>query len=492
MKMRRPPESRARRSLVTIKEELTARVGADYVIDSPDDLAGYAADYSLLRGSLPSFVVRPADTAEIQAVLKYASELSLPVTPRSSAVGFYGASLPGQGGIVLDLSRMNKILEIDGRNKKVKMEPGVTWAQAQAELAKEGLMVCNPLLPHKDKSVLTTALEREPILIPKNEYSEVFLTAEMVLADGSLFWTGTAAGKGMKGRNFPDGLIPGTRIFLGAQGTLGVVTWANLKAEWLPSMDKVYFIACECSEEVVEPVYRIQRRMMGNECLVLNNYDLAAILANSDTSDFYSLRQSLPPYTIIICLSGLHRLPAEKIAYEEEALHEVARELHITPEHTVSGIPGLADTIAGMLRTPWPQETYWRHRHQGGCAEIFFHTTLERAPEFAAAIAATAAAHGYPSDDIGVYLQPIERARACFCRFAFPYDPEDATETDRVREIHQDASETVMAMGGLFSTPYGPWADMVYGRSATYTSTMKIVKNAFDPGHILNPGKLCF
>jgi FAD/FMN-containing dehydrogenase len=475
-----------------IKDELAARVGADYVINDPEILVGYAADHSFVKGSLPSFVVRPADTAEIQAVLKYASEMSLPVTPRSSGIGFYGAALPAQGGIVLDLSRMNKILEIDGRNKKVKMEPGVTWAQAQAELAKEGLMVAGPLLPHRNKSVLTTALEREPILIPKNEYSEVFLTAEMVLADGSMFLTGTAAGKGMKGRNFPDGLIPGTRIFLGAQGTLGVVTWANLKAEWLPTEDKVYFIACDSIEEVVEPVYRIQRRMMGNECLVLNAFDLAAILAERDMGDFETLRNALPPYTVIICLSGLHRLPAEKIAYEEAALFEVAAELRITPERTVGGIPGLANTIAGMLRQPWAGETYWKHRYCDGCAEVFFHTTLERAPEFAAVISDIAAAYDYPLADVGVYLQPLERARACYCQFAFPYDVEDSGAVATVRDIHFAVSEAVISLGGLFTTPYGPWAELVYSRSAAYTSTLKIVKQAFDPGNILNPGKLCF
>jgi len=67
----------------------------------------------------------------------------------------------------------------------------------------------------------------------------------MVLASGDLFWTGTAMGKGMKGQNFPDALIPSTRLFLGAQGTLGIITWANLKAEFLPTMDKLFFLPFE-------------------------------------------------------------------------------------------------------------------------------------------------------------------------------------------------------------------------------------------------------
>ena len=90
------------------------------------------------------------------------------------------------------------------------------------------------------------------------------------------------------------------------------------------------------------------------------------------------------------------------------------------------------------------------------------------------------------------YLQPLERARACFCQYGFHCNPDNANETERVRSLYLDASQRAIGMGGLFTTPYGPWADMVYSRTAGYTAVMKIVKDALDPNHILNPGKLCF
>ena len=477
---------------MAIKEELVGMVGAEYVTNERETLEKYSRDYSFVQPRMPSCVVYPKDTAEIQAVVKYANERLIPVTPRSSGTSFYGAGIPSQGGIILDLSRLNRILEIDGRNKKVKVEPGVTWAQVEDELEKQGLMVCNPLLPHPSKSVLTSAMEREPLLIPKSEYSETFLTAEMVLASGDLFWTGTAMGKGMKGQNFPDALIPSTRLFLGAQGTLGIITWANIKAEWLPTKDKLFFIPFEHIEDVAEPIYRIQRRMLGNECFVLNSFNLAAILAEKWPEEFDSLRETLPPWTIILCLSGLHRLPEEKIAYEEEALMEVASELHFEPLRTVAGIPGLDGTILRMLRKPWQGDSYWKFRYQGACHEVFFYTTLDNVAGFARAMNEVAAENGYPTKDIGVYLQPVERARVCFCQFGFYCDPNDAKEVSRVHNLYLEASEWAMSMGGLFATPYGPWADMVYSRAATYTTVMKVVKNAFDPNNILNPGKLCF
>jgi FAD/FMN-containing dehydrogenase len=472
-------------------QDLAEIVGSGHVSDDPETLGKYSRDYSLVQPRRPSCVAYPANTEEVQRIVKYANERLIPVTPRSSGVSFYGAGIPSEGGIIVDLSRMDKILEIDARNKKVKVEPGVTWAQLQGELGKEGLMVCNPLLPHRSKSVLTSAMEREPILSCKTEYSDTLLTAEVVLPNGDMFWTGSALGKGMKGQHCPEGMIPGARLWLGAQGTLGIMTWANIKAEWLPTRDKVFFIPFEQIEDVAEPIYRIQRKLLGNECFVLNSFNLAAILAEKWPDDFNALREALPPWTVILCLSALHRFPKEKIAYEEEALMEIASELHFEPRRTVGGIPGLEATILAMLRQPWPKDVYWEFRYQGSCQDIFFHTTLNRVPDFAAVMAGVAAEYGYPTKDIGVYLQPLDRARACHCRFGFHCNPEDAKEMNLVRNLFLEASERAISMGGFFSTPYGPWADMVYSRAATYTYALKVVKNAYDPNNILNPGKLC-
>jgi FAD/FMN-containing dehydrogenase len=474
-----------------LKQDLVEIVGPEYVSDDSETLERYSKDYSFVQPRRPSCIAYPRNAEEVQRIVKYANECLIPVTPRSSGVSFYGAGIPSEGGIVVDLTQMNKILEIDARNKRVKVEPGVTWAQLQEELEKQGLMVCNPLLPHQSKSVLTSAMEREPILICKTEYSDTLLTAEVVLPDGELFWTGSALGKGMTGQISPDAMIPGARLWLGAQGTLGIMTWANIKAEYLPTMDKVFFIPFERIEDFVEPVYQIQRRMLGNECFILNEFDLASILADQWPDEFETLRETLPPWTLVLCLSGLHRLPLEKIEYEEEALKEVASRLHFQVSNTVSSIPGLEATILKLLRKPWPRDDYWKFRYKGSCHDIFFHTTLNRVPEFTDAIADVAAKYGYLTRDMGIYMQPLERARACFCQFSFHCDTEDTNEVALVGSLFLEASKRVVGMGGFFTTPYGPWADMVYSRAAGYTHALKVVKNAYDPNNILNPGKLC-
>ena len=175
-----------------MKKELTTIVGSKYVSDAPKVLKAYSKDHSFGAPRVPNYIVKPKSAGEVQEVIKLANERRMPVVPCSSGVHFNGTTVPGQGGIILDLGRMNNILEIDERNRKVKIEPGVTWGQLQSELEEHELMALIPLLPHPKKSALTSHLEREPLVIPKFEYGDPLLTMEVVFPGGDLFRTGSA------------------------------------------------------------------------------------------------------------------------------------------------------------------------------------------------------------------------------------------------------------------------------------------------------------
>jgi hypothetical protein len=98
----------------------------------------------------------------------------------------------------------------------------------------------------------------------------------------------------------------------------------------------------------------------------------------------------------------------------------------------------------------------------------------------------------HPARDVGVYLQPLARGRACHLEFSIPCDLASNKEREQTGQLYRCLSEELMAMGAFFSRPYGIWADMVYRRSTTYTATLKELKKVFDPNNILNPGKLCY
>jgi FAD/FMN-containing dehydrogenase len=486
---------------MAIKEDLTGIVGAKNVFDSAEKLKPYSRDNSLSPPSMPSYVAKPKTAEQVQQIVKLANKKKLPVVPCSSGIHFHGDTIPVQGGIVLDLSGMNKILAIDERNRMARIEPGVTWEQLQPELEKHDMMALPPLLPHAKKSALMSHLEREPILIPKFEYTDTLVTVEVVLPDGEIFKTGSACVPGFPGKSFSDGVNPSgpgnvmwTRLLQGAQGTLGVVTWGQFKIEYRPKLNKTFFIPFNNLNDAVKAVHRIQRRMIGEECLILNNVNLASILAEKWPEDFNNLRSTLPKWMLILVLGGGARVSAEKIDYEEDALKAVATELSIPDLPTsIPGMPGLQKGIADMLRTAWPKgRTYWRFAYKGACQDIFFHTVLGKAQAFTDAISEVAAKYDYPLRDMGIYVQPVVYGGACHFECDFFYDPENAEEAGKIKQIYADAAGVVLNSGGFFSRPYGVVADMVYERTAGYTAELKKVKKAMDPNNIMSPGRLCF
>ncbi len=473
-------------------KELKEIVGAKNVMDDAETLDLYSKDQSLNPPKKPAVVVKPKDTAEVQEVVKFANKTLTPVVPVSSGIHFWGATLPEQGGIILDLSRMNKILEIDALNRKTKIQPGVTWPQLMEALKPHQQIPLNPLFPHPKTSALTSSLEREPMLIPKYEYGDPVLTMEVVLPTGDLFKTGTASAANTQ-EAYPEG--PGIdfyRFFLGAQGTMGIVTWLNIKTEYRPVHQKAFFVAFHELQDVAEPIYHIQRRHVGNECFVLNRCLMATLLSDGDQKEYSKLMCELPPYVLTLVIAGAPRRPLERIAYEEEALMEIAEQLNFEPKKTVAGIAGLEATMINRLRNLPANGDYWKTRYHSSTQDIFFITTMDRAGDFTDTALSYAACYNLNIDDVGVYLQPLERGRACSLNFSLPCDLHNQAEKERIKNLYLELSERLISDGAFFSRPYGPWADMVYRRSTTYTNTLKELKKIFDPHHILNPGKLCY
>ena len=153
-------------SLINELEKLVAKAS-----DKAADLEVYARDMSLLPAGYADAVVWPETTEEVSAVVKYAYENNIPVVPVSSQTHMYGSTIPKQGGIVIDMKNMNKILEIDLKHKFVRFQPGVTWNQMYEELDKVGARFMMPFTPLGNRSVLSDTLDRAVITNTVYDYS---------------------------------------------------------------------------------------------------------------------------------------------------------------------------------------------------------------------------------------------------------------------------------------------------------------------------------
>jgi FAD/FMN-containing dehydrogenase len=277
------------------------------------------------------------------------------------------------------------------------------------------------------------------------------------------------------------------RLLSGAQGTLGIVTWASVKCTLLPDVHKVFFVTADALEPLLGLSGRLQRLRLGEEVFLANGPLLARLLGTG--AHPADIAAELPPWTLVVGVAGRAHFPQEKADVQEKDISEVASAAGLG---LLSALPGVSNTQIEEALTGLSGEPYWKLTPKGDCADVFFHATLDDAASLVAAATTTAEALGYPKADVGIYVQPQHQGVAHHCELSFPFDPNDAHEIARARAVHTKVSERLIGQGAYFSRPYGTWADLVYDRDAQSTMLLRTVKRIFDPNGVLNPGKLCF
>jgi hypothetical protein len=482
--------------------ELGKIVGNNNVLDSPAVLEEYSKDSSFAPRIIPRCVVKPGKVEEIQEVVKWANKTLTPLVPISSGPPhFRGDTVPSVGGaVIVDLSRMKKIIRIDPRNKIAMVEPGTTFGELQSELTKVGLCAYMPLAPRPSKSVIGSILEREPITRPGHHWdsTDPLLCAEVVFGTGDRFRTGEASGPDTVEEQWEMGRVQLNpfghshvdfqRLVSGAQGTMGIVTWATLKCSYLSKLSRAFLVPSIGIEPLVELSYRFSRSRFGGNLFILNGLNLACLFGHS-SREIQELRNSLPPWILFASIEGYGVLPEDKVEFEEADFKAMAQSCSLKPEEMIPGAK--AEALLRLLSEPSP-EPYWKTRFKGGFQDIFFLTTLDKTPGFVNAMRDVAKRYKYSSEEMGVYIQPIVQGTSCHCEFNFYYDPAKPAEVEATREMVSIGSEDMAEMGGFFSRPYGPWKDTAYRRAASTLTMQRKIKQIFDPKGILNPGKLCF
>ena len=347
------------------KERLIGIVGKGNVLDDTETLKAYASDHSFTLTMNPSLVVRPGNVDEVQAIVKFANETSTPlVTVSSGQPHFRGDTVPSVAqAVIVDLSRMNRILSINRRNRIAIVEPGVTYSQLQPELAKEGLRLSTTLLPRRNKSVIASLLEREPRLIPRYQWvtPEPLRCIEVIWGDGNKLWTGEAGGgaqdlekqwKNEQRQVLPAG--PGQvnfyQVVSGAQGSMGIVTWASMKCEILPPLHKLFFVPSEKLDNLIDFTYRLLRFRFGDELLLMNSTNLANVFDIKTT-------EKLPSWVVILGIAGRSILPEEKVEYQEKDIKDIAQQCGVS---LVPAIPGISSKKALEVLLAPSREPYWK------------------------------------------------------------------------------------------------------------------------------------
>lgn len=478
-------------------------VGEANVSDDAATLAAYSRDESFMEPVRPACVVRPHTAAEVKEVVKAAVETATPLVPVSSgAPHFRGDTVPGIGGaVVVDLSGMKRIVFVDRARRVAMVEPGVTFGELIPAAAKEGIRLNLPLVPKATKSVLASMLDREPVVMPKYQWdvSDPLACVEVVFGTGDDFRTGQAAGPGTIEEQWQVGGVQKApygphvpawhRLVQGAQGTMGIVTWASLRCELLPRVEEPFVVGSARLAPLLDMAAWLVRLRMANECFILSAADLAALLSTGEDADRARLARDLPAFILFYVVAGYDYYPEERVKTHLGDITALAMRLGVEPAPAVGGVS--ARKILKTVQRP-SAEPYWKLRPRGACEEVFFLTVNERVEELVLLMQGLAARAGHAADEMGVYVQPVVQGTSYHVGFDLFYDPEDPKKTEQVRALSRTATKALLDAGAFFSRPYGESARDIMNRDAASLDVLKRLKKVFDPDNVMNPGKLCF
>ena len=233
-------------------QELQTIVGEKYVLFDNESLDKYGKDETEDLVFHPEVVVKPRTPEEISALMKFCNQELIAITPRGAGTGLSGGALPINKGILLSMERFNSIIEIDERNLQVTIEPGVITEVFQNAVKEKGLFY--PPDPASKGSCFIGGNLAEnsggPKAVKYGVTKDYVLNLEVVLPNGEIVWTGANTLKNSTGYNL-------TQLFVGSEGTLGVITKAVFRLLPHPKFNLLMLVPFFNVEEACESVAEI-------------------------------------------------------------------------------------------------------------------------------------------------------------------------------------------------------------------------------------------
>lgn len=456
-----------------IREELIRElqdiVGKENVLTHDEALKVYSYDGTTNWIARPDVVLFPKTSQEISAVLKIANRERIPVTPRGGGTNVSGGSVPIMGGIVLCTTKMNRILDIDKENLSVTVEPGVVLMDLNLRLAKEGLF-----FPPDPQSFLGATIGGNiaenaggPACVKYGVVKQYVLGLEVVLPDGEVIHVGGRTIKNVVGYDL-------TMLFVGSEGTLGVITKAELKVRPLPQARSTILSVYDDVVTAGENVSKVlESGVIPSKIELIDNWVINRI------EEMMPL--GLPKDADAVLLFETDGIP-EAVEKETERIVEIARKFGAKEVRVATD--------------PEEQLRYWTAR-RAGFAAVFGKAktvlsedvTVPRGQIPAFIKRCRDIARRY-----GVEMNIIGHAGDGNLHPSVLTDVNDKEHYERSAKAIDEIIMAAVELGGVLSGEHGIGLEkrkfMRRVTDARVLEIMKGIKRLLDPNNIMNPGKI--
>lgn len=438
-----------------------------------ESLANAASDQTEDLHYLPEAVIQPKTVEAISRIVKYCNEHNIPLTPRGAGTGLSGGALAVHGGVVLDMRRFNKILNIDTRNFQVTVEPGVITQELQEAVKEKGLMY--PPDPASKGSCFIGGNVSEnsggPRAVKYGVVKDYVLNLEVVLPNGDVIWTGANVLKNATGYNL-------TQLIVGSEGTLGIITKIVLKLIPAVQHDLLMLVPFRSAVEACEAVNAIFLAGYTPSALEFMERDALEWSMKYVQAEGISLPVDIQAHLLI-----------EVDGNNKDQLYTDMEGISAALEKFDTGELLFADTHE-------QKQMLWALRRKVGEAvksnSIYKEedTVVPRAelPKLLQIIKRIGSEYGFKSvcyghaGDGNLHVNIVKA---------------DMSDEDWKHKLPQGIREVfkeVVAMGGTISGEHGiglaqkEYMDIAFNEAQL--QLMKSIKQLFDPNNILNPGKI--
>ena len=453
-----------------IKKELINIVGQENVTDQLIDLVTYSYDASD-HNHRPDAAVWPATTDQISRILILANEAHFPVIPRGAGTGLAGSAVPATGGLVIDLCRMNQVVDIRIPDRLAVIQPGVVYADLQRALAPYGFFF--PPDPASGKACTiggNVATNAGGIRGAKYGVTRDYvLGLEVVLPDGRVMRTGSRCMKSVSGYDL-------TRLFVGSEGTLGVITEITLKINPRPTAVKTGLARFGTLKDAGQAVTDIMHSGIIPSVLEILDENTIKVLRENGGMD-------LPDAMAIILV--------ETDGYTEaEVSFQMDRVIDIFNKNRATRIRTADSTEVA--------EELWLARKSAGSVAAQLRTNnvsedvavpISKVPDLLTGISAIVRKYDLPFVIFGHAGDGNLHPKVM-------YDSADPDQTKRAGQAVDEIFKITCDLGGTLTGEHGIGLSkapfMALEHDPVELNIMGRVKKLFDPNNILNPGKMGF
>ncbi|GAB3585938.1 FAD-linked oxidase C-terminal domain-containing protein [Amycolatopsis endophytica] len=451
--------------------KLRADLGKDAVLTDADVTGSYSRDMMPLAPSgRPLAVVLPSDVEGVQAVVRACAEAGVPIVPRGAGSGLSGAANAIDGCVVLVMTKLNQIVEVDAGNRLAVVQPGVVNLEFRDAVEKHGLFY-PPDPSSYDWCTIGGNLSTNAgglCCVKYGVTTDSVLGLEVVLADGSILRTGRRTVKGVAGYDL-------ARLFVGSEGTLGVITQATVALRPLPQAPGTLVAGFDTTEAAGTAVARTVRE--GLVPSLMEIMDASSIKA-AETYLNTDLGAGSDCQALLLCQSDSGGEAARR---ELAALEQICQDSGATMTYATDDLAEgrMLMQARRVVLTALEQYGVW----------LTDDVSVPRTR-----IAELIAGCQRISDDVGLRIAVVGHAGDGNMHPTIVYQPDNEDEFTRARKAFDAILDVGLSLGGTVTGEHGvgkikkEWLEREIGPVGLRVHRQ--IKQALDPGNLFNPGSM--